>query len=149
MHSLFLPLYYKINTYTTNIYKTYFRCIVCMKGISRSVPCYLNLAQISYLELKLAESVAGKKLNSSFFKYASIFTFFVYWHCAILKILQQFCKVQGQPTWWYIWMVYIRCVNLLRTTSEHFINTFKKSLKPVDYWSHTSVSLIVGRAPDL
>lgn len=148
MHSLFLPLYYKINTYTTNIYKTFH-----VKLISDALyvwrACYLNLAQISYLELKLAESVAGKKLNSSFFKYASIFTFFVYWHCAILKILQQFCKVQGQPTWWYIWMVYIRCVNLLRTTSEHFINTFKKSLKPVDYWSHTSVSLIVGRAPDL
>lgn len=109
MHSLFLPLYYKINTYTTNICDTFhvkLICIVCMKGISRSVPCYLNLAQISYLELKLAESVAGKKLNSSFFKHASIFTFFVYWHCAILKILQQFCKVQGQPIWWYIWMVY-------------------------------------------
>lgn len=43
-------------------------------------------------------------------------------------------------------MVYIRCVNLLRTTSEHFINTFEKSLKPVDYWSHIPVSLIVGRA---
>lgn len=148
MHSLFLPLYYKINTYTTNIYKTFH-----VKLISDALyvwrACYLNLAQISYLELKLAESVAGKKLNSSFFKYASIFTFFVYWHCAILKILQQFCKVQGQPTWWYIWMVYIRCVNLLRTTSEHFINTFEKSLKPVDYWSHIPVSLIVGRAPDL
>lgn len=52
------------------------------------------------------------------------------------------CKVSqlDDISGWYIYA---------GTTSEHFINTFKKSLKPVDYWSHTSVSLIVGRAPDL
>lgn len=129
MHSLFLPLYYKINTYTTNIYKTFH-----VKLISDALyvwrACYLNLAQISYLELKLAESVAGKKLNSSFFKYASIFTFFLFIGTVLfLKSCNNFakCKVSqlDDISGWYIYAVWTYSglqVNISSTLLKSLLN---------------------------
>lgn len=81
-----------------------------MKGISRSVPCYLNLAQISYLELKLAESVAGKKLNSFFFLNMPLFLLFLFIGTVLfLKSCNNFakCKVSqlDDISGWYIYAV--------------------------------------------
>lgn len=134
MHSLFLPLYYKINTYNKHLWylscKTYFRFIVCMKGISRSVPCYLNLAHISYLELKLAESVAGKKLNSSFFLNMPLFLLFLFIGIVLfLKSCNNFakCKVSqlDDISGWYIYAVWTYSglqVNISSTLLKSLLN---------------------------